>query len=343
VKIVGAKVGSDAADHLHNGYGLDEFVEYEAADGQASPGEGVRPLTVFTNLDPPAESNTDWIAWPFTAFGPVRTSVVGDPKEGKTTYALALASSVIRGAQFLDRPATQMPVVYLSEQSQATFYRQMPPALKAHGEPGLYYVPFPNNFGFTWAEFVRGGIETCIKIESQLLIIDTVGKFSQLEDEADPGDVAGALRELDRAHSEGISVMILKHSRKSGGSITTAPAGSYKWNADVDHICYLTKPRGMGEHQRKLECIGRLDDAIGEWTLEYAPETREVNLLGDFEAVEELSIAELIREEMAVGEIVTPKEIAIRIVKDADSCRKAMNRKREWFEHLPEGKYKRKV
>jgi hypothetical protein len=112
--------------------------------------------------------------------------------------------------------------VYLSETSRQILWRQLHPGLR--GNADFHYLVYLENLGATWPEFVAAGVDRSLEVGSRLLVVDTVGKFAQLgrEDESSPGAVAGVLRELDRASASGVSPLIAKHSRKSGGEANQA-------------------------------------------------------------------------------------------------------------------------
>jgi AAA domain/CHC2 zinc finger len=140
VQIVGAREGKDAADHLFHGYGLDEFELFEDPFVAPSPREGTQQTFVWhTGPDVPSVTKVEWIAYPFVARG-THVHVIGDPKVGKTTYLLALADAVASGTDFLGEPTIQMPVVYLSEQTQTVFWQQLTPGLRQKPRPPLRHL-----------------------------------------------------------------------------------------------------------------------------------------------------------------------------------------------------------
>jgi AAA domain len=267
--------------------------------------------------------------------------VIGDPKVGKTTYLLALADAVASGTDFLGEPTIQMPVVYLSEQTQTVFWQQLTPGLRQN--PDFHYATYFDNAWASWPDFIAFGVEKCIAVGSQLLVIDTVGKFARLEgdDENSAGAVGQALGVLDQAKSHGISPILAKHSKKSANGIIGASSGSYRWDAEADILLYLTKERDMPKHRRKLENAGRIQHAQSEWVAEYDMLTGSINLLGAYEEVAHESVITKIDDTVAVDETVELKDIYEQCPDvNEDSIRNALHRS-DRYERVSRGKYRR--
>jgi AAA domain len=130
-RIVGARVGKDAADHLHNGHGLDEFVDYKpeprdepavavapptgtGTDGRApDPGPHVGAPKPAVAVALPNETDTDGKPYRLTPLdGPIEsigwlwegwipdaniTLLAGDGGVGKSTFLAGLAARLSRG------------------------------------------------------------------------------------------------------------------------------------------------------------------------------------------------------------------------------------------------------
>jgi AAA domain len=282
VDILLPAVGKDVSDHLFNGYGVDELLPYETFL-QGHPRDRLQEssdgLIWFTGADTPELVITNWIAYPLVA-SETRTLMVADPKAGKTTYLLAMAAAVSQGTDFLEQETIKQPVVYLSEQNHSTIFAQYPPRLI--GNADFHLLCYPHNFGKRWPEFIRGGVEKCQEVGSRIMIIDTAQKFAQLDEgkNNDDGAVGKVLDELDYAQALGISVIVAKHERKSGGNLSVSAAGSYAWTAWPDILIGIREVDGNPNH-RRVENKGRLQDAQGVWTVEYSRETRELKMLGD--------------------------------------------------------------
>ena len=239
-------------------------------------------LVWFTGQDVPDLIEMEWIAFPFAARG-ARSTFIGDVKAGKTTYLLSLVDAVTTGKPFLGKPTIQMPVVYLSEQTHSVFFQQFPAGLKDCAD--FHFLTYTDNYGTSWPEFIDGGVQKCLETGSELLIIDTAGKFTQLD--ADSINAEGSVRKiievLDKATHVGITVILAKHERKSGGTITKAAGGSFAWTADFDILIRLIKKEDMNKHDCKLETSGRIAEIADEsWLTRYVPDIRSVEMVGGY-------------------------------------------------------------
>ena len=251
--------------------------------------------------------------------------------------------ALVNGDDFLSHPTTKTPVVYLTEQGWSIFRKQAPEGLLTKDFHGLSYL---DNIGIKWPEFVELGVQKCLEVEAKILIIDTVGKFIQLAGDSSNSDgaVREALEHVSFAQSHGITVILSKHERKSGGSLETAAAGSYVFGAEADHIVRLTKEKNVGEHQRRLEVGGRFEDALGKYLCEYDPATRAISLLGDFDehATKNETVEDQLLALFAVGEVrLLTGDVYERLAGTLpEAIRKALSRSNH-FESLGHGEWKR--
>jgi 5S rRNA maturation endonuclease (ribonuclease M5) len=340
-------VGKDVSDHLHNGLGIEELIAWEPPNSQvqksATAGGGFGGTLVWhRGTDVPEIAEVEWIAWPFVA-REAKTLFIGDIKHGKTTYSLGLAEAVVNGWDFLGRPTVQMPVVYLSEQTHSSLYQQLPAGLR--GSDDFHFLCFPENFGVSWPDFARGGIERALETGSGLLIVDTAAKFARLQ--ADQNNSESAVMEfweaLDEALGHGVASQVLKHERKSGGDITKASSGSSQWGANADVLVRITKEPDMARHQRKLENLSRFQDSIGEWTCLYDPATRRVHLEGDFQQVAAATCKNALvewMEQREPGHEFTPKELSALTDHSPNAVQKALAAHPDRFERVGHGKYR---
>jgi 5S rRNA maturation endonuclease (ribonuclease M5) len=351
IRIVGSAVGKDASDHVHNGFGLDDFVEAEwacdvteiASNLFTSQDDRRRRFLSGEEIAAMTISETKWLSYPIVPDEAAMISFVGNLKAGKTTYLLGLVKALVNGDDFLSHPTTKTPVVYLTEQGWNIFRKQAPEGLLTRDFHGLSYL---DNIGIEWPEFVELGVQKCLEVEARVLIIDTVGKFIQLAGDSSNSDgaVRDALQHVSLAQSHGIAVILSKHERKSGGSLETAAAGSYVFGAEADHIVRLTKEKNVGQHQRKLEVGGRFEGALGQFLCEYDPATRSISLLGDFEeeAIKDESVEDQLLALFAIGEVrPLTGDVYDRLPGTSrDAIRQALSRS-DHFENVGHGEWRR--
>ncbi len=279
-----------------------------------------------------------WIAWPFIADGYL-CSCQGLQKYGKTTYLLALAEAVVHGDTFLNHPTMKMPVTYLTEQGKVSFVKQCPERLIMNSD--FYFLSFIENHGMSWAEFVTAGINKCEEVGSKLLIIDTANKFAQLEGDTNNSDghVRKALAELSRAQSEGVNVILSKHNRKAEGRVEVSAGGAGAWAQEPDIIVDIRMSKGLEKHQRTMEVIGRIEDANGEYIVQYDSEEKKVSLMGEIGEVKESESLKTLKEVLADGEELSVKELTLATGLPQSTVSMTLKRHEDVFIKVRKGVY----
>jgi hypothetical protein len=192
----------------------------------------------------PAEE-TDWIAKPYVAVGAV-TELDGKPKlSGKTTFATHLAAAAVSGVPFLGEPTSRTGVVYLTEQSEATFRAAMRRS-GLIGQEQFVFLCHRDTLGWTWPEVAQAAVEKCKGLGVRLLVVDTVGQFAGLtgDSENNAGDALAAMAPLQRAAGEGLAVVAIRHERKSGGEVGDSGRGSSAFVGAADVVISLRRPGG---------------------------------------------------------------------------------------------------
>jgi hypothetical protein len=206
-----------------------------------------------------------WIARPLAVAGSI-TQLDGEAKRaGKTSLVLALCKAVSFGEQFLGAPTAKSPVVYLTEQPMAEFSGQIEEA-KLGRNPDLHIMFWDQNIGLSWPEAVQAAVVRCEEHNAKLLVVDTLGAFAGLAGESE--NQAGAAREvmfsLAPAQKAGLAVLIVRHSRKSGGEIGKSAMGSTAFGGAAGILANLRREPGLYETQRVLEILGRFSTANGK-------------------------------------------------------------------------------
>ena len=213
----------------------------EAADTAAQPGQERRPLQV----DVSSFSGTTYL----TSFPPrydwllnksLRRSclgaIVGPPGAGKGTFAIQLAVAVAAGIPFLDvwQVAAPGAALYLSAEDDAAVInrrayhalKQLPEDIQAMAGANFYGVPVHGRVNLCHGERgsgVRGtphldDLRTMIgRIRPSLLILDTLARFSGVEENDNPAMTAfcGILEDI--IAESGCNIILLHHSNKTAG------------------------------------------------------------------------------------------------------------------------------
>ena len=180
---------------------------------------------------------------------------------GKTTFLLAMSRSVLDGQQFMGYPTIKSPIVYLTEQPDASFR-------VAIGRAGLdqredfFILSYKDTFSSDWEAIAQAAHAKCAEIGSRLLCVDTLPQFAGMEgsNENDSGAAMKAVRPLQNLTSEGIAVVAVRHDRKSGGEVGDAGRGSTAWGGAADTLINITRGDGNSlSTVRNLSCISRFD------------------------------------------------------------------------------------
>lgn len=186
---------------------------------------------------------------------------VGLPKAGKSTLVLALVRAVVKGQPFLGRPTKQGPIVYLTEQSKASF-RETAKRVGLLGCPDLHVLYYGDTIGTRWPDVFPRAIQHAKRVGARLIVVDTLPQWAGLTGDAEnnAGDALAAVRPLQEANARGIAVVVNRHERKGGGSLANSGRGSGAFAGAMDVIVRITKPEGNADPKvRVLEAVGRYD------------------------------------------------------------------------------------
>src|SRR5919112_2219655 len=109
------------------------------------------------------------------------TDVNGKPKaSGKTTFVTHLCCKVLDGEPFMGLPTAKTGVVYLTEQSAATFREALARAGLLDREDFIVLF-WRDTIGLDWPQVVNQAVEEVLRRGAGLLVIDTLPQFAGLE------------------------------------------------------------------------------------------------------------------------------------------------------------------
>lgn len=218
-----------------------------------------------------APADVPWIARPWVASGAI-TEVDGKVKQaGKTTFLTHLVRAALDGADFLAQPTTKTKTVYLTEQALTTFRMAMERA-NLLGRRDFTVLTWTDTLGVPWPSVVKAAVNECKRRVAKLLVIDTLPQFAGLPGDSEnlAGNALEALKPLQLAAAEGLAIVIVRHERKSGGSVGDSGRGSSAFAGAVDIVLSVRKPEGnQPRNIRLLQTISRLsghDDLLVELT-----------------------------------------------------------------------------
>ena len=212
-----------------------------------------------------------WIVWAIVALGSI-TELVAKIKAGKTTFILALCAAVLAGADFLGKPTTTRQVVYLTEQSGASFRAQLSKA-GLLGNPEFIILQWNRVAGIPWETVAKAALKKAHLKQDALLIIDTLRQFAGLQGDSEnsSGEALKSMKDLQYgAGVIGLPILVAHHERKSGGDVSDAGRGSSAMGGTVDTILALRRPKGNPRpNVRVLEGVSRFDDVPPELFIEF--------------------------------------------------------------------------
>ena len=230
-------------------------------------------------------SKPNWITKPWVAPKTV-TAVDGKPKAaGKTTWLLRLIRCVLGGERFMGQPTTKTPVVYLTEEGEATFREALDRA-DLLGRHDLHVLYRSDAWGVPWPEVVKAAVKKCHEVGAGLLVVDTVAPFAGLkgDKENNAGDQQQAFEPLAWARDQGLAVIANRHERKSSGDVGDSARGSNAFTAAADVIISIRRPEGHCLPTiREIKALSRFSETPESLTIDLTDHGYEI--LGDSAAV----------------------------------------------------------
>ena len=278
-----------ARDLAGHGYGSATHIHLVGA-GSAIPGIHSAPyrenvvaerklrFRTAAEIEREAPTSPGWIAEPWVAANAV-SAVDGKPKSaGKTIWLLHLIAAVLDGDQFMGWPTTKTPVVYLTEEGEATFREALQRA-GLLGRDDLHVLNRSDAWGAPWPEVVTAAVNKCQEVGAHLLVVDTVAPFAGLrgDKENNAGDQQEAFEPLARARDHGLAVVASRHERKSSGEVGDLARGSNAFTAAADVIISIRRPEGHCQRTiREIHALSRFSEAPDKLTIELTDDGYEV-------------------------------------------------------------------
>lgn len=308
VRIVEALEGKDVSDHLDAGHALDALVPVADKTEDASPGSlwlsGEELFTVEFE-------SVSWVVEGLVAAGAV-TELVGKVKTGKTSLALAMTSALIAGEQFLGRAVCSGPVLYLTEQGQSSFVAQARQFGLSNVTTDLHVMSRASAGGLDWRRVTEAAASRAREVGAVLIVVDTFSVWAGFKDEDEsnsgPAQQASKLA-VGLASETGAGVLLVRHSRKGGGSIADAGRGSSAISGASDIILRLRLADGQGPNTRRvLEGVGRFDGVSAHLVIDY--EDDRYRVIGDTPDAIRVAGREQVLEALSAGSRTTPELVA---------------------------------
>lgn len=212
----------------------------------------------------------DWIAKPWLVQGGI-TDLVGTHKEaGKTTWLMrGLLRSVLDGAEFLGQKTIPTKVLYLTEQPPSVVRKD----LEAAGiidHPGLYLLQWHDVAGATWKATGAKLKRDVQALGVRLVVVDTLPQFALQAGDSENDNAAAleALKPLQLLNPDGVSVIIVRHERKVGGSVAKAGRGATAFAGVVDIMLRIRRRGKAYPSRRIIEARSRFEETPEETTID---------------------------------------------------------------------------
>lgn len=229
----------------------------------------------LTRIYTPAElfalqpETIDWVCWPYIAKGDV-VSFESPPKDGKTTFVLSLVAAVASHSRFLDQQTQGGPVLYCTEERGGTFSDVLKRVGAEACEDLRIMLLHESAWRLPWPDIVAEITRHAQEMAAALVVIDTLAKWAGMhgDDEQSAGVAMATMTPLQHLASKGIGVAVIRHERKSGGSVGQAGRGSSAFTGEMDTIVAVRRMAGE-KTKRMVAAVGRHDDTPEETIVQF--------------------------------------------------------------------------
>lgn len=167
-----------------------------SADSRPADGGSMRafPFRSAPEIAAATTAEPEFVAEPWLACGALSELDGKIKSAGKTTFATFMCRAILEGAAFLGKPTRRSPVVYLSEQSPATFREALRRAdlLSRDDFRALFWH---DTIGARWPDIARAAREECRRVGARVLVVDTLPQFAGVRGDAE-NDAGAALEAM---------------------------------------------------------------------------------------------------------------------------------------------------
>jgi AAA domain/SWIM zinc finger len=189
------------------------------------------------------------------------TCLYGIGKGGKSTFAAYVMACLASGAPCLGEAVTAQPVLLLDLEQHVTLTRRKFAELNLAPE-ALARIHIYN--GPTFDDLRR--LEATIReTGATVLVVDSLSRFLQLDDENDNAAITAAWEHFMAAvvRPTNVSSLTIHHDRKSGGEHGRGMRGGSAYLAAFDVAVHVKRESSDDEHdpRRRLDAVSRYDEA----------------------------------------------------------------------------------
>lgn len=248
--------------------------------------------------DPNLLGEPAWVVHGYAARGEVML-LGGPPKAGKSTFLADLACHVAGGIGYIGQRVQEAPVLWIDLEQHPRRTAALFRRLQGDGLPLHISSERPIRFDLQ-AYIQEHGIG--------LVVIDSLSKFWAVEDENDAVQVTAAIEEIRHlALVTDAAIVLIDHTRKSGGEDGTDIRGSGAKTASVDIAVSFKRDHHGADNRRILDAISRSDETPRKLVIAYEDDGyRPIGILAEVRHEQQRNA---ILEALRADELTT-KEIA---------------------------------
>lgn len=213
--------------------------------------------------------DVDWIWEGFLAKGHI-TLLSAFWKSGKTTLVAQLLKCIAAQKPLAGKEVKQSKVLILSEESEALWARRRE-EFSLSGNVWIISRPVKQKLNDgEWVALLKEIADLCRQKEVDLFILDTLSGFWAVDNENDAARIMSALLPLNHLLGQNVSVLLVHHFRKSGGTEGTASRGSGALGSYVDILVEFSRMNSDDPNstQRVLRTYSRFEESPKEVVIE---------------------------------------------------------------------------
>lgn len=172
-----------------------------------------------------------------------------------TIFLFHVLKAITNGEEFLGEPCPPTRVLYLTEQTEQEFKRQICEIPGLIGNPNFFVLlaeETPDNMK-TWEDMIEFAEEYLEKIKAKILVIDTFGSLAKLPPggENDSATIQVHINKLNKLfRNRYLSVVLTHHNRKKNEDLRasnnpinmSAARGSSAFVGGAGHLIYMNAP-----------------------------------------------------------------------------------------------------
>jgi RecA-family ATPase len=248
-----------------------EYREYEHQQWEEDP-QSWSPLINLEQLEKRPDLEIEWYCPDWIPVG-AKTILSAEPKTGKTILLFHILKAVTEGGEFLGKPCPPTRVLYLTEQTEQEYKRQICEVPGLIGNPNFYVLlaeEQPQELK-TWEDMIDFAERYLAITKAKILVVDTFGGLAKLppNGENDAAVIQNNINKLNRLFKNRyLSVVLTHHNRKksedprAGGSNLSinSARGSSAFVGGGGHLVFMSAPDKSC--QRNFTFFGRYNHGM---------------------------------------------------------------------------------